>query len=140
MSTSRIFKARVAALLESGNAPPWLQSVSISELEALEGGPSMLFQNLVDKQKRDAATLEAAALLTDTFTEKQLNALRNRKVDADVQVANEEEQATAKAEEHHKQEKSGPKNDSVPDAQVPHPASVSREQKERRAQQYPKLP
>ena len=86
----KAFKNSVSTLIERGEAPHWISTVSRSEL--INGGQELnrLFQLLIEGQgiasnipMVDSYTLERAATRSDLFTPKQQERLQKRSIEVD---------------------------------------------------------
>ncbi|KAL3938905.1 MAG: hypothetical protein SGBAC_006281 [Bacillariaceae sp.] len=86
------FKQSVAAMIENGELSAWLDKVQLEELKNHGGESNRLFQILVEGKKAnsllvDSTALRKAADRSDLFSEKQCEALLERSVQADAQLA-----------------------------------------------------
>lgn len=99
------FKRQVADILESGEAPSWIESVSESELKKCGGDSNRLFQFFVEGKgvfmlELDPEMLENASQRHDLFSTKQCETILRRKAGIDTQAEKEEkriEEANRKA-------------------------------------------
>mmetsp|Transcript_14115 Transcript_14115/g.20871 ORF Transcript_14115/g.20871 Transcript_14115/m.20871 type:complete len:1416 (-) Transcript_14115:239-4486(-) len=110
------FKRQVAGILESGNAPSWIESITEDELKKCGGDSNRLFQLFVEGKgvfmlELDPEMLENAANRTDLFSTKQCDTILRRKAEIDAIAAKEEERieeekqrSLAEAEEKRKRE------------------------------------
>jgi len=118
--TRKQFKAFLANLLESGDGPRWISSVTADVLTDLGGDPNRLFQLLVEGSPKslllDGAMLLAASQRSDMFSPKQSNLLKEfgEKLDEQARIETNRLFEDLKQAEKEAQERLSMENQAMP--------------------------